>query len=181
MIEKRNTKSSKFCLLNSKFYLRGLTLIEVLVMVTILALMGVVATGIFFTVLRTSTRTNTETKVKQKGQFALSVMEKMIRGARSIENASSFCDDTEQTAITIGSYDGGTTEFLCGEDQISSNSAILVSGLTVDCSQFVRCVFGENAVPKVIVNFTLSTGTATSLPFQKSTENFQTTVSLRNY
>lgn len=159
----------------------GFTLIEVLVMITMLALISVIAAGIFFTVLHTSTRTTTETEVKQKGQFALSVMEKMIRGARSIENASSFCDDTERTAITIDSYDGGTTEFLCGEDQISSNAAVLVSGLTIDCSQFVRCVFGGNVIPKVTVNFSLSAGTAISLPFQKATENFQTTVSLRNY
>jgi len=172
----------------------GFTFVELLAVIGVLAIVGTIGSGIFFTVLRNSTKVRLETKLKQKGEFAIGVMEKMTRGAWRIEDLDTgekigdICDGLTRSSIPIVSPDGSKTIFACysDTDQIASesaNPAILVSGTEVDCSEFITCQLGNNGVPRVVVKFSLSEGSegGAALPYQKASIQFQTIVAPRNY
>ena len=172
----------------------GYTLIELLAVIGILATVGVVGSGIFFTVLRSSTKVRLETRLKQKGEFAIGVMEKMIRGAWRIEDLDTgeevgdICNGLTRSSIPIVSPDGLKTIFACYSDtdeiaSESANPAVLVGGTELDCSEFITCQLGNDGIPRIVVKFSLSEGGegGAALPYQKASIQFQTIVTPRNY
>jgi type II secretion system protein J len=70
---------------------RGFTLIELLVVITVVISITVVAGNIFYSSLRSNTKTQVSTDLKQKGDYALTIMERMIREAKTINSAD--CSD----------------------------------------------------------------------------------------
>jgi hypothetical protein len=122
--------------------------------------------------------------VKQNGDYTISVMERMIRNARSVSGGGS--------SITITNPDGRTTAFSCsdldgnGTNEISSNSARLISNevkVSSNCSAVFSVTAGEIGVKPAVVtiNFTLSQAAITTRPEEQASVSFQTTVGLRNY
>jgi len=158
----------------------GFTLVEIIVMVAILGVVGVAVSNIFFTSLRSSVKSQTTAQLKQKGNTALAVMERMIRQS-TIESA---CDGSPETTITIRYNDNRTTTFSCADDEIASTSAnptVLISGVTaIDCSQFAVCSL-DGSVPEVTIKFTLIEGAEGALPYQTARVDFETKVAPRNY
>jgi len=158
----------------------GFTLIEIVVMIAILGVMGVVTSNIFFTSLKSSVKSQTNVQLKQKGNNALSVMERMIR--QSI--IESNCDGASHSSIEI-LYNDDLTTFSCSSDQIASNSAnstTLVSDVTsIDCSDFITCTL-NGATPEVIIKFTLNQGESGTgaLPYRGSAD-FESKIIPRNY
>jgi len=157
---------------------KGFSLIEILTVMAILSLIGVVASSMFFTILKGSTKTQITTEIKQNGNYALSVMERMIRNAESL-------DAYTADSLTITSSDGFSTTFFChdgdgdGFKEIASNSAKLISNKVQvnNCSIFQV----DPGIPKaspdtVTINFDLSQVETT-----EPLVHFETTVSLRNY
>ncbi len=67
---------------------RGFTFIELLAVIAVLIAIGVIVGTILFTSLRGTNKTNTITIVRQNGNYALSLMSKMIREARSFDGVS---------------------------------------------------------------------------------------------
>ncbi|MBU2591908.1 MAG: hypothetical protein ABH867_03200 [Patescibacteria group bacterium] len=166
---------------------KGFSILEVVVMIGILGLIGVIATGVFFTTLRSSTRSRVSENLKQKGDFALNVIEKMVRGASFLPDLSANCDGSDKSSISVVSRDGFTTTFDCSSDRIASVSAqqetvVLLGDITrIDCDRFVSCVIGSGGSPEVIIDFTLYQGGDPELPYEKSSINFHTQVTPRNY
>ena len=160
----------------------GFTLIEIIVVVGILGIIMIMGSNLFFSILRGSTKTKILQLVKQNGDYAISVMERMIRNARSVNGGGN--------SITITNPDGRTTAFSCsdldgnGTNEISSNSARLISNevKVENCSVF-SITPGEVGVrPAVVtINFTLSQAAVTTRPEEQASVSFQTTVGLRNY
>jgi len=163
---------------------KGFTLIEILFVMGGLGIIAVIGSGMFFSILRGSTKTKTLQLVKQNGDYAISVMERMIRNARSLVSPST---DGTVDSITIKNSDGGTTTFSCegAPATISSNSSSLLSNevkVSSDCSIFEVTVGEAGIKPGVIkINFSLSQSRTTTRPEEQAVVNFQTTVSLRNY
>jgi len=163
---------------------KGFTLVEILAAVGILGIIAVIGSGMFFSILRGSTKTKTLQLVKQNGDYAISVMERMIRNARALISPTS---DGQVNSITIQNPDGGTTTFSCEgvPATISSNSASLLSSevkVSSDCNIFEVTVGQAGIKPGAIkINFSLSQSRATARPEEQASVNFQTTVSLRNY
>lgn len=165
---------------------KGFTLIEILVVVGIFAIIAVIGSGSFFSLLRGSTKSRSASTVKQNGDYALGVMERMIRNARYLEeNSGGLICDSGMTEIKIKNPDGGSTEFKCEANSISSDSGELVrklidEELTVTDCQF-DCREGGTLNPQVVtIFFTLSTNLGTGRPEEEAIANFETTVSLRN-
>jgi hypothetical protein len=137
----------------------------------------VVAGNIFYSSLRSNTKTQVSTNLKQKGDYAITIMERMIREAKIVNEAD--CTDDE---LTITYKDGEETTFICDTtlpepDQLASNSAhsaILID--EIDCDNFsFNC-----DLPKVIINFNLNQNPNDPLPFKRAEVEFQTSVTARN-
>jgi len=170
----------------------GFTLIELLVVVAILATVGIVSANMFFQTLKGSTKAELTKQVKQEGDYAISIMEKMIRNAKSVES-NCLSTGVVGSSIMIKNPDQEITTFECtgsgDEAHIASSSATAtVTRLTTnkvkvlsDCGQFVKCTQSGPSPPVVEVKFSLSQLGSPTRPEEQATVNFQTTVSLRNY
>lgn len=177
---------------------KGFTLIEILVVVGILAIIAVIASNIFFTTLRSSGKTKVLTKVKENGDYALSVMERLVRDSQEVvTNTDNKICESGMNYIKLKRQDGSMMEFGCLEEgtangRIASNSARLTSSevkvdtCVFDCScpaAYPNCTSeGTKFYPKTVtIKFTLSQAAATVRPEEEASVNFQTTVSTRNY
>lgn len=155
----------------------GFTLIEMLVVVTLLSTVGLMAVSIFFSTLRGGTKAELLKEVKQNGNYTISVMERMIRNARFI---TSSCDGTPQASIKIVNPDLRETVFSC-DGQIASNSAFLTTDKLVvsDCS--FTCQEQSRGQKVVAIKFTLSQRGSPARPEERASVTFETTVSPRSY
>jgi len=163
----------------------GFTLIEIIVVVGILGIIMIMGSNLFFSILRGSTKTKILQLVKQNGDYAISVMGRMIRNARSVSGSGS--------SITIVNPDGMPTTFSCGDidipldgkAEIASNGARLISNevKVENCSGIFSVTPGEVGVSPaaVTINFNLSQAAVTTRLEERASVNFRTTISLRNY
>lgn len=163
---------------------KGFTLIEFLVVMGIMATVGTMVVNLFLSNLRTAAKTQALTEVKQNGDYALAVMERMIRNAKEVqENSDHQICVAGMSKLKILNPDGGTTEFTCEADKIASGGAALTSSnLEVDfCTSAFSCQKPTGKPAVVTITFTLRKGT-TSLGREFFAEiPFQTTVSTRLY
>jgi len=159
---------------------KGFTLIEILVVIGILAIVALIGTNMFFTILKGSAKTRILAEVKQNGNYALNVMERMIRNGK----ITSSCGPN-MSSIKILSADGEETEFACEADKISSNSASLTSSKVKPVSGTCDfdCYEGEEGVSpdEVIIKFDLTQAETAARLEEQATVSFQTSVTLRNY
>ncbi len=189
-------KEKQVCFLKTQN--RGFTLIEILVVVGILAIIAVISSNMFFTVFKSSGKTKVLTKVKENGDYALSVMERLIRDSEEVvTNTDNKICESGMNYLKFKRADGSTIEFGCLEEgtangRIASNSARLTSSevkvdsCSFDCScpvAFPNCTSeGTKFYPKTItIKFILSQIGATVRPEEEAIINFQTTVGTRNY
>lgn len=150
----------------------GFTLIEMLVVIGIFGILAFIGSNMFFTILKSSAKTRVLAEVKQNGNYALSVMGRMIRNAKSIE-------DCPGDSIRIENPDRDNTTFSCSGGRIASNSA----NLTSDKVAVTGCNFScAGTIPEVVtISFTLSQSGTTTRPEEEAMIDFRTTVSLRTY
>ena len=170
---------------------KGFTLIEILVVVGILAIIAVVSSNMFFTVFKSSGKTKVLTKVKQNGDYALTVMERLIRDSQEV---SSSCT-SGMASIKVKRFDGSEITFSCdlaqgliasSSGQRLTSSEVKVDSCSFDCgcpTAYPNCTSeGTKFYPKTVtIKFTLSQVGATVRPEEEAIINFQTTVSTRNY
>lgn len=170
----------------------GFTLLELLVSMSILAIVGILLTQVFVTVIRTNTKNEVTKEVKQNGYLAFSVMTRMLQNALDV---TSDCVSTGSTApmITITNPDGGATTFECRSDsgvlRISSTSGtpsyLTSPGVTLtgaDCTAGLAFTCTTLSTNKKSVNIVFSLAQKGTPPdrYDQASEAFQTTVTLRN-
>lgn len=182
----------------------GFTLVELMVVITVLIIAGGITLGTLFSALRGSTKSQSITTVAQNGNYAISQMSKMLRDAKRFEGVSTdgnnFTSDcsipsitptptaTVYTHIRITSFDDFVTTFGCANDTISSNSASLLDKTAVVT---VSCVFTcyQSTVfdpPHIGIQFSLAKYTPTGIvSFYETTASgsavpFQASVVMRN-
>lgn len=156
---------------------QGFTFLEILVVMLITMIMVTVLSGMFFSILKGSAKSRIMADIKQNGSYALTVMERMARNAKSVLVNSS-------TKITIISQDNKPTIFECTADNISSNSGQLIDSTRVkvaSCSFVV--IEGElgRTPAAVTINFTLEQKVSPGRAEDKSMMEFNSQVVLRNY
>lgn len=173
----------------------GYTLVElVIVMVLILVVGGMIA-QILVSTLRGSNKTKANNAVSQNGNYALSIMSDFIINAKSFTSILPLtptpaysCAGTTITgnSVTIQTFDGGTTTFMCDDvnKTISSNSASLldtsqVSLVPGSCS-FTCTQASVYAPPRIDITFKLQNAYGNSAE-NKADVTFNTSLSVRNY
>lgn len=183
----------------------GFTLIELLVVSVILTLLSVVIAQVFFSTMRTNSKTETVRDVKSDGDRAIDIMSRLVQNAKSIQLPAS-CPEGSPGAVfntlTLINFDGGVTTLLCADDtstgisRIASASAsqtvYLTSELvsvfdTVDvinsCTNHAlsfTCSSVGTTPSYVTIHFTLHQANSQASVTDSSTGSFQTTVSIRN-
>lgn len=162
---------------------KGFTLIEILMVVFLLGIVVVIGSNLFFSILKGASKAEVEKEVKQNGDYAMNVMERMIRNAQNCSEASGI--------LTITNPDGNWTEFKCilqdEVTKIASSSASGTGNLTGKnvtlgnpCSLSFSCN-STKTPPVVSISFDLSQKGTTTRPEEKAQIHFQTTVGLRTY
>lgn len=172
----------------------GFTLIELLVSITILSLVGIVVTQVFFTAVRTNTKTEIAKDVKQNGDLALEIMARMIRGAESITSTCSGGGSTT-TALTLINPDENTTTFGCYNDgsvlRIASTSGSKRDYLTntnvslfpvASCPSSLSfvCTTVSGVYTAVEIEFDVSQKGSPPAQSEKARASFRTSVMMRN-
>lgn len=161
---------------------RGFTLLEILISMSIFAIIVVMGSGLFIAILRGAAKSRIIQEVKQSGDYATSVMERLIRNARDI----TACDSD---SITIEGPDGGVTTFGFFTDPsylIASQSGSLTPAQARLTSDEVKLTSGSfSCTPaldpaRVTIQFTLEQAQEEARFEEAATVSFQTTVTLRN-
>lgn len=162
---------------------KGFGLLEIIIAIAILGVIVVIGSNSFFSILRGSTKTKNLQLVKQNGDYAILVMERMIRNARTIIRPD-LGGNTNY--LIILNPDGGQTNFTCEDGKITSNSASLISSETKiisSCDDFFTIIPGKPGLkPTTIeIKFTLGLTEEKFLPQEKVEIPFKTAITLRNY
>lgn len=153
----------------------GFTLMEMLVVVSVLGLIVVAISGIFLASVQSSSKAEVTKEVRYNGEYALSVMQGMILNSSKVT-----CQNDHQ--INVVDNAGYTTYLVCVESgQISSNSADLTANVSITGCNFT-CTGGVSSPTKVNIHFIVSQSGAGSLkPGEKASLDFQTEVVTRNF
>ncbi len=173
----------------------GFTLIELLVAVAIISGLGVLLAQVFFTTSRSNTKVERLTDVKQNGEYALAVMERMIRNARVLTAACTAGGAVSTPSAAIVSPDGLTTTFTClldgsvtrvasvsssGVEYLTSN-AVTIGGTSCDTDSLVFYCTSIAQVPRSLkVSLQLSQKGTPTDQFEKASTTFQTSIGIRS-
>lgn len=166
---------------------KGFTLIEMLVVISMVAIIGSLVVTILVMTLRGSNKAELISTLKQNGNAAMAQMVRQIRYAKSLDTPSSCITPvTTQSLTTTSLTDDQQTTFTCvtgANSTIASNGASLLdttSGSVSTCS-FVCSQQNIFDPPSITIQFTLTAKNANQLEETQATVPFQTTVKLRNY
>ena len=152
----------------------GFTLIEMIVVTAMIIIISTISVNLLFGILKGSLKAEIVKNTKQNGNYALSVMERMIRSAKEVA-----CDTS---TIVVTTQDGSETSFIFLPTNISSGSANLITSDYYDVLEPSFSCDEPVGEPKVVtIKFTLSRGASSLRSEEKVSIPFQTSVSLRNY
>lgn len=168
---------------------QGFTLMEILISVGILAILGTLIAQVLFTTAHVNKKTEILTDIKQDGNFALDVIGRMVRSARSID----VCGGGE---LQITNPNNNKTTFKCFLDgtaaRIASESAshprvYLTSGnvslsSSGDCNNTIAFACSPSVAPQnqVTVTFTLGQLGVAGSAYESGSASFQNTIGMRN-
>ena len=173
----------------------GFSLIELLVAVAIIAGLGTILVQAFFTTTRSGIKVDKLTDVKQNGEYAMSVMERMIRNARSLTALCTSDGATAIPSVAIFNLDGYQTTFACtldsGVTRIASVSsfgteyltskAVTLGGTSCDADSLAFYCTSIVQVPKSVkVTFQISQKGTSPDAFEKASTSFQTSIAVRS-
>lgn len=165
-------------------YQKGFTILEILVVMSIVSVAGVIVAGILVSTLRGSSKVNTVSNVKQNGNYAIAQMSRIIRSASTINILPCGNPSTAVQSITVTQIDTSQTIFDCSGSTITSNGTSLLDTSNVklvsSSCQLICSQQSSGDTPVVQIKFSLMQKNSSSQPDQSSTIPFQTSVILRN-
>ncbi|MGA2910628.1 MAG: type II secretion system protein [Candidatus Microgenomates bacterium] len=161
----------------------GFTLLEILVVVSIFAVLGILVTRSVILTLQGTQKTESLIRARENLDYSLNIIERGLRGASSIPGCATNLDTS-----TIGylDQDGQPASFSCinsnGESYIASGSSNI--RLTTDSVRILDCSFlctpsSAASPPYVSINLTVQDASASGIPGTEVTA--QTQIYLRNY
>ena len=168
----------------------GYSLIELLVVITLIAILGTLTAEAFILGLRAQSKSEILKEVKQNADYIGQVIENMVRN--SIDIGVSECNNLNSQKLTIRSSDGRFTTFDCSASVMASISGqfpepTIYYTLSNNRVQVESCNFRvvcptPPVNPKYLfINFKLKQS-GSNLPVeQQASIEYQNTVSLRQY
>ncbi len=175
---------------------RGYTIVELLAVMTIVVVVSGVIAGILYSTLRGGSKSKITSDVAQNGNYAISVITQTIIQSQDVTSVggtpiTSCITSPTGTSIDLTQSDGSTITFSCSNNTVASTSAQITSSL-IDTSNLevdaTTCTFkcrqdnnNPVAIPVVDVAFSVKQKGSVTNPDAKSTANFSTSTSMRNY
>src|SRR5581483_2454097 len=108
----------------------GFTILELLVVISIMVIIGSLISGILFSTLRGTNKTKITNAVSQNGNYAMSVMTDIIRSSTNVVSGGATCASASPTpaqTIALSRLDGGITTLSCTGNTVASVSASTVN------------------------------------------------------
>lgn len=179
-------KNLQFTIYNRKLKIqRGLSLIEILIVITIFAVLGVIVTRAVALTLQGSKKSESLVSVRENLDYSMSVIERQIRNADSIP----VCPNPDPKVLSFIDQNGNTTSLSCintglADSYVASGSGALATRLTDDsiiistCS--LNCSLGDSSNPSY-VDISIQAQSATLTGAQNSSVTTNTRIYLRNY
>lgn len=158
---------------------KGISLLEVLVVMTIFAVLGILVTQSIILTLQGSKKSESIVKARENLDYSLNIIERQIR------NASSVVSCPDEHTINYQDQKGLSTSFSC--QQMGTPNSYIASGsahLTGNAVRIIACSFvcieGTTANPALVkVDLTLREASASGV--QSSNVSASTQIYLRNY
>lgn len=172
----------------------GFTLVELLVVLTVIGIILPATFSIFLANLRTQSKVIILQEVKRNGDTAISTIESLVksRGVRLQQlDGTPVCDTTGTTYSSGDVYfvdpDGSRFRFYSSSDRIASesseigsvfltNTKVAVSGFSLTCQRDAQFT-----PPLVTLSYTVSQAQATTRAEESASLNYQTKIRLRSY
>lgn len=168
---------------NSKFKIpnSGLSLLEILVVVTIFAILGIITTRAVFLTLQGSKKSESTVRVRENLDYSVGVIERNLRNAGSVVT----CPNVDTKTISYLDQDGNAGSFSCvntggADSYVASGSARLTSDAVKITSCAITCSAGTSTNPP-LVTISLEAQDATAVGVQNTKVSTTTQVYLRNY
>ncbi len=164
----------------------GFTLIETLIVIFLMGIVLVAGGNIFFGIMKGASKVEVEREIKQNGEYALAIMERMIKNSRRVTT----CDSE---SLEIENYDNELTTFQLSNERIASSGATLLylTGDNVKVSSFAFvCTYDPvtSILPgdlrRIDIEFTLTPKGVIAgevPPEMYAVIDFKTSISLRNF
>lgn len=159
----------------------GLSLLEILVVITIFAGLGIMTTRAIFLTLQGSKKSESLVRVRENLDYSLGVVGRQLRNADNV----SECPLSDPGIINYIDQDGNSSSFSCvnmgsTDPYLASGSARLTSNVVKITTCNFSCTPGQNANPhSIIVN--LEAEDTASVGIQNSKVSTSLQMSLRNY
>lgn len=164
----------------NKKYIQGMSLLEILIVVSVFSILGILTARSVIVALRGARKSDSQIKVKENISYAFSIMERQLRGAEGI----SPCPNPDTTTISYTTLDNQESTFSCilTEDTgyIASGSARLTSSEVVVESCEITCT-QENENYPPIISISVTATDDSSAGVEKGTVSVETEIVGRNY
>ena len=158
---------------------KGFSLIEILVVISIFAVVGILSTRAVLLTMRGSKKSDSQVRVRENVNYALSIIERQIRNSESVT-----CPNPNPLILNYVSPEGTTASFSCitaGTDKyIASGSARLTSTDIVISTCTFSCTQSDlNNPPVIKVSIVAEDATATGV--EKGSITAETEIVTRNF
>lgn len=175
-ISKSTNMQINWELINDKWKLSsGISLIEILVVVTIFAVLGILVTRSVILTLQGSQKSTSLVTVRENLDHSMSIIERQIRNANAVD-----CVNSTGTNLIYTDQYGKQSSFSCNGSSIASGSATLTSD-TVSAQCSFSCVVPADSTTQPYVDVSLTGQSATLTGVQNSTVTTNTRIYLRDY
>lgn len=164
-----------------KFINRGMSLLEVLVVITIFAVLGILVTESVILTLQGTKKSESIIRARENLDYSLSTIERQIRNANSVTP----CPNPDTKIINYLDQNGTPSSFSCVNT--GSAGSYIASGsahLTGDAVAVVDCSFActaDSGVNPDLITIDLTVKDASSSGIQSANVSASTEIYLRNY
>lgn len=166
--------------LGNRKQVTGFSLIEMMVVISIFAVIGVLVTTSMALTLRSSKKSDSLVRVRENVNYSLSIIERQIRNAESI---STTCNGTFSSTLSYTSIEGILASFTCTTPGISGYIASGSARLTSSDISITACSFTctQTANSPAVINVNVTAEDATSTGTEKGSVSTNMEIITRNY
>lgn len=167
--------------MNKKYFQKGFSIIEMLVVVSIFVVVGILTTRSVSMTLRGSKKSDSTIRVRENLNYSMGVIERQIRNAEKIV----ACPLTDPLTLSYVDFGGILSSFSCNltsPGYVASGAAttrITSNDISVTACSFTCSQINKNNPPIVTVNLTAEDATQTGM--DKASVSTQTEIVVRNY